>query len=192
MPYFPTLQKFVQVLNKLTRLFALTCVLMSTLRQQMYSGFCYQVGVTSLRYLRGIWFILGLLRLFWNFPKTIPVHSNNSPSLKNKQCTKQTRDRWINLMVWRFSSQGRVRWDFTQFLGQRLPTLMSLCSPTQTLGCQCGFTGSTEPVTTTRINLTSLWTMGDFFMLTTPGWKLVFSVMRNQILPHRLVVCMWK
>ena len=32
----------------------------------------------------------------------------------------------------------------------------SLCSPTLTLGCQCGFTGSTEPVTTTRNKMTSL------------------------------------
>ena len=173
MPYFPTLQKFVQVLNKLARLFALTCVLMSTLRQQMYSGFCYQVGVTSLRYLRGIWFILGLLRLFWNFPKTIPVHSNNPPSLKNKQCTKQTRDRWINLMVWRFSSQGRVRWDFTQFLGSVYPPFCHSVHPPKRWGVNAGSPEAQDRPQQPE----SIWPVCELWVtlqsLTTPGWKLV-------------------
>ena len=81
-------------MNKLTRLFALTCVLGSTLRRQLCSGCCYQTGVTSLH----SW---GASNLFYfaqvvlKRSKTVPVHSNYSPPLKNRQCTKQTRDRWI-------------------------------------------------------------------------------------------------
>ena len=37
-------------------------------------------------------------------------------------------------------------------------SLIVLCEPA---GCQCGFTGSKQPVIIARINLTCLWTMGE-------------------------------
>ena len=94
---FPNTTKVCSWMNKLTRLFALTCVLGSTLRRQLCSGCCYQTGVTSLH----SW---GASNLFYfaqvvlKRSKTVPVHSNYSPPLKNRQCTKQTRDRWINFL----------------------------------------------------------------------------------------------
>ena len=50
------------------------------------------------------------------------------------------------------------------FWGSVYPPLFTLFTHPNARGCQCGFTGSTWPVTTTRINLTSLWTMGDIFI----------------------------
>ena len=75
-------------------------------------------------------------------------------------------------MVWRFSSQGRVRWDFAKFFGQRLPTLMSLCSPTQTLGVSVRVHRKQTAGHQCPNKMTCLWTMGDNFKFwSTPGWK---------------------
>ena len=100
------------------------------------------------------------LRFVWTFSKL------HLCSQTTNLCEKQTvhhsiRDRWINSygVTFFISREGEV--GFYPIFGQRLPTLLSLRSPIQTLGCQCGFTGSTGPATTTRINLTSLWTVGD-------------------------------
>ena len=80
-------------------------------------------------------------------------------------CLHEAVRRAINMsLMWCFSPQGRVWWEFPPFWGSVYPPLFTLFTHPNARGCQCGFTGSTWPVTTTRINLTSLWTMGDFFI----------------------------
>ena len=115
-----------------------------------------------------------LLRYLWSnllfggvIPSTfkvfrIPIYLNTKPCVKNKLLALNCQEinQYVSCVRSFTSREGVV--GFYPIFGQRLPTLMSLRSPTQTLGCQCGFTGSTGPVTTTRINLTSLWTVGDF------------------------------
>ena len=115
-----------------------------------------------------------LLRYLWSnllfggvIPSTfkvfiIPIYLYTKACVKNKLLALNCQEinQYVSCVRSFTSREGVV--GFYPIFGQRLPTLMSLRSPTQTLGCQCGFTGSTGPVTTTRINLTSLWTVGDF------------------------------
>ena len=59
------------------------------------------------------WWGSGLFELFQSYTCVL----KQPTSVKNKQCTIRSEIGELILMVWRFSSQGRVRWDFTQFLG---------------------------------------------------------------------------
>ena len=81
------------------------------------------------------------------FLKLLTCLFKHQTSMESRQTTPNSSET-TGLIFWCvvFSPQGRVWWDFYPFLGQRSPTLISLCSPTRTLWCQCKFPGSQHPV----------------------------------------------
>ena len=123
-----------------------TCALLYCL---LYKGECY-FGICEATF----YLVASFHSTFKVF--IIPIYLYTKACVKNKLLALNCQEinQYVSCVRSFTSRDGVV--GFYPIFGQRLPTLMSLRSPTQTLGCQCGFTGSTGPVTTTRINLTSL------------------------------------